>query len=221
MMRKQNTEPSVSMLAAQFRRLYGLFPYPIKHEAVHVATGFDVSLADELRVDVITYGLQGKPFEVAVASARDLYEGIQHALDGTGELVGVDLPSLACADFIRIQTNAEMLDPREIMAQYDLGLRIGAHIQHLTSCSYSGLKDSQMGRLPASSLDFVAHAHAIKQRYETPYNRAVAKRMARAFYEAACRDGRGDEVPAPGSPWHGARSPRYVDLILKQSPAAA
>jgi len=216
---------TLGSLAERLKQIYelpeGNLFQPIRHDGIHAMTGFDIGIADELRVAIcetaLNYPRNKAPLGRAFKREEALYGMLKSAVTSRYNLNAAE-SGLARKSFRRIQSRTERLEKAEIEDLYLLGKQMNEAIRRLTGKYYRKLSVQDIVRIEFKDVDFVAEAQAIKQKYEKPKNKRVRDAMARHYYKAAARLGREADIPAQGSPWHGPQKRAYAPVMAAQAP---
>ena len=165
-------------------------------------TGFGISVPDEIRISIYEIAMKGGSKAEARNWAAHLHEEMISNFREAWT-INAEQNKLEHDRFNQAQKHVKPLSTEEIDAHFENGLLISDRIRQLTGKSYYWLEPHKVSGIKFSDVDFVASAQAIKEKYDAPKNRSLEKYTARIFFEAASRKGRGQDMPAPYSPWHG------------------
>jgi hypothetical protein len=197
---------TVGDMISKFTGLFGLPPKAalIFHDAIHAMSGLGIGIADEQRVIAIEHGIYCRNGSRNYTTAEN--EIIEAFAWAKQEIVSPAIPEslqngLDKGRAIKAQKDTKMIGHDEIQRLFDIGIRMRDAIHHLTGKNYANLSLAQISALDFSRVNFAGEVLAVRQKHETPENRAVAVRLAKALRDAAKKEGRGLEVPRAGNSW--------------------
>lgn len=208
---------SVQDMIDEFQRIYAL-PSEADglsadlHDSLHAYTGFGITGADELRVDVYATTMTASSFEVyedivdkAMRNANRLHKQfLEQARKPDENMFDVEQTKLDSAQFLAAQADIEPLSRREVGMHVHQAQELARAIKKVAGRGILDLTAQDLASMDFSRLDMSVQAAQIKQSMQSPRNAEIEAAAIGVLHSAAEREGRGQDIAAPGTPWHGA-----------------
>lgn len=207
---------SVQDMIDEFQRIYAL---PCEadglsadlHDSLHAYTGFGITGADELRVDVYATTMTASSFEVyedivdkAMRNATRLHKQLQEqARKPEDNVFDVGHTKLDSSKFLAAQTDIEPLSRREVGMHVHQAQELARAIKKVAGRGILDLTSADLATMDFSRLDISVQAAQIKTSMQSSRDREIEAAAIGVLHSAADREGRGQDIAAPGTPWHG------------------
>ena len=208
---------SIQDMVNEFQRIYAL-PSEADgitadmHDSLHAFTGFGITGADELRVDVYATALTASSvltredvIDRAMQSIKGLHAQLKkQAQQPDDNVFDVGHTQLDSSKFLATQTDIEPLTRREVSMHVDHALELSRAIKKVSGRGMADLTSEDLATIDFSRVDFSVGAAQIKQDLQSERNAAIEVAAIGVLHEAADKKGRGQDIAAPNTPWHGA-----------------
>ncbi len=208
---------SVTDMVAEFQRIYAL-PSEADgiaadlHDSLHAYTGFGITGADELRVDVYATALTASGCELyedivdkAVRNMNRLHKQLQEqARNPDKNIFDVEHTRLNSADFLAAQDGLEALSRREVGRHVHQAMELSRAIRKVAGRGILDLTSEDLAGLDFSRLDISGQTTQIKCDLQSTRNGEIEAAALGVLHAAAAKEGRAHDIPAPNTPWHGA-----------------
>lgn len=201
---------TVGGLTRHFHDVYGLRDGKygmsvVKHDALHVMTGYGLSLWDEEGLQVCDKVIHNREDQADAAAEYFFRLEYTRATTHGGRLADTNdvYPSLLKSPAVmRAQRGAETMSKEERRALMVLACEMRERLHDAIGYMYANASESEVRSLAFVDLDFTARAQEIKQALISRRNRDVEEKTAQALHEESMKR-RNQPMPRAFSPWHG------------------
>lgn len=208
---------TIADMVSEFQRIYAL-PSEADgiaadmHDSLHAFTGFGITGADELRVDVYAVALTASSIltredviDRALRSSNSLHAQMQKQAQQPDENVfDVGHTKLDSSKFLAAQADIEPLTRREVAMHVDHAFELSRAIKKVAGRGMADLTSQDLATIDFSRVDFSVGAARIKRELQSPRNAEIESAAIGVLHTAAEKEGRGQDIAAPNTPWHGA-----------------
>jgi hypothetical protein len=180
----------------------------LRHDSIHVMTGFGIGVAEEMRVAIVEQVLVNSPERVTVESLVERAARVRELFIGTYltpqfNRMNVSAAGLQSTAFNHADAMTQPLAHAEITDLYQAARDMQAAIRQLTGKPYYFITPVEFAGIDFKDVDFTAQMNNIKLKHMLPRNAQVEQATAQILHEAAAAQGRSHDMPAAGSPWVG------------------